>query len=73
MTGHNQGQMPGSIVTLKNVQEKDREVWLDLTPGQITAALQAGAEWLDGYRFLGGTYTRFVIRVSNIMLVEEYR
>lgn len=68
-----QRQMPQSIVTMKNTPEKNREVWLDIGVAQIAAALKADAEWLECKRFIGGTFYDFIVKVNDIVTVEEYR
>lgn len=66
-------EQPGSVVTLKNVAEKDKQIWIDLTPEQIARQLKAGGPWLEARRFIGGRYFGFIVRVDDIVLVELYR
>jgi hypothetical protein len=73
----NEQQMPGSIVTLKNVTDADKQVWLDLTPDEIRTCLfsaeSTGRQFLECKRFIGFRFYGYLVRIEDIVAVEEYR
>lgn len=66
-----------SIITLKNVPEREKEIWVDLSPQDIRncvfAAQDTGRQFLECKRFMGGKFYGYLVRIDDIVTVSEYR